>query len=209
MIVVGNTADSPLPRSNHPVTLAKRRPSVPLSAVDRRLALRTARLFVATAVRRQHTERAWVLSSPSLRNGTTYADWQAGSIPVPPYPVLSARWKQAYSVAGEVGFDVFVEPTDASVQALAYRLTLVRERKTSTTRRWLVNAWTPLQAAGGLAAATEGDAYVDSPRASVRASEIWILIPFAVLGVGLLVALVVWLAGVAPRSGSRKPKRLV
>lgn len=157
-----------------------------------------------TAVLRNHTERAWAISSRALRKGTTYADWKTGSIPVPPYPVSSARWKLAYSVAGEIGFDVLLEPSDTSVQSIVYRLTLV-STPTAKAKQWLVDTWSPLQNAGGFAAAAGGDAYVNAPRASVRSSGFWILIPFGLLGVGLLTGGVVALGGAVSRRRVRKP----
>ena len=56
---------------------------------------------------------------PRSPPGTTLADWKAGTLPFPPFPVRSARWNLAYSVVGEVGLDVLVESTDPEISPLA------------------------------------------------------------------------------------------
>ena len=89
-----------------------------------------------TAVRRDHPERAWPLASAALRSGTTLADWKAGTLPFAPFPVRSARWNLAYSVVGEVGLDVLVEPTDPQIRPLVNRLTLVRSTGSRKPSGW-------------------------------------------------------------------------
>jgi hypothetical protein len=162
-----------------------------LSAADRKSILAVGRLFVLTAVERKHPERAWPLASPSLRHGTTLADWKAGTLPFSPFPVRTARWALAYSVVGEVGLDVLVESADPQVKPLLHRLTLV-----PTTRRsgppWLVDGWTPMIASVTSEAGDEpfSPAASAMPPSTPPASKYWILMPFAVLGAALLLPLV-------------------
>jgi hypothetical protein len=192
-VLIGRTSAPPLPSSNHPVVTEVRRQAVPFTPADRRRALASARLFVNTAVRREHADRAWPITTAKLHQDTTLADWKAGTLPLPPYPVGLARWKLAYAFADEVGFDVLVEPADNTVRPAVFRLTLVPARGEGTARPWLVDGWTPLGSAGGLAAANQSDVSVPTPRASARASGAWIAIPFVVLGLALLVPLLVLL----------------
>jgi hypothetical protein len=51
-------------------------------------AVRTvAARFIETAVGRTELDEAWKLATPELRSGVTLAQWRAGSLPVPPFPV--------------------------------------------------------------------------------------------------------------------------
>ena len=195
-LVVGNTAAPPLPLTNRPVIVEKKRKPVRLSAADRKEILAVGRQFVLTAVRRDHPERAWPLASAALRSGTTLADWKAGTLPLAPFPVRSARWALAYSVVGEVGLDVFVESTDPEIRPLVHRLTVARSTRPSGPA-WLVDGWTPESSAPG--------GFVDSPSLSAvggadgaqevsstpRPSKLWILAPFAVLLAALLLPLAI------------------
>ena len=83
---------------------------VKMAAAERRQVIATAARFVDTAVKRDHAERAFELVGPSLRNGTTKANWREGDIPVVPYPVDDARWTFDYSYADEIGLQVAVFP---------------------------------------------------------------------------------------------------
>ena len=43
--------------------------------------------FIETAVGRTELDDAWALATPELRSGVTLAQWRAGELPVPPFPV--------------------------------------------------------------------------------------------------------------------------
>ena len=83
---------------------------VKMAPAERRAVIATAALFVETAVRREHAERAYELVGPNLRGDTTRDEWRDGDIPVVPYPVDDARWKFDYSYANEIGLQVAVFP---------------------------------------------------------------------------------------------------
>jgi len=194
VVMIGNTADPPLPLTDRPAIREKKRAPARLSAAERRSILATSRLFVLSAVRRDRPERAWPLASDALRSGTSLADWKAGTLPLAPYPVRSARWSVAYSVVGEVGLDVLVESTDPQLRPLAFRLTLVRSRRPSG-RAWLVDGWSSISMSAG--------GFVESPwlngeagggplvRSSPQPSRFWVLTPFVVLLAALLIPLVI------------------
>lgn len=188
-VLAGNTADAPPPlRAPGPVQVAEEPAPIALSRTERREILATARLFVASAVRRERPERAWPLASRALRSGEKLAAWKAGTMPVEPYPVRDARSSFAYAVRGEVGLDVWVDARDAELSALVYRLTLVRERSS-----WLVDSWTPLPSANVFnatpyrsdSAGPLGGAIAE--RVSAKSSALWVLAPFVVLLLALLV----------------------
>ena len=191
-LIIGNTAEPPFPLSDRPPIVEHKRKPARLSAADRKSILAVGRLFVLTAVRRDHPERAWPLASPALRKGTTLADWKAGTLPFAPYPVRSARWALAYSVVGEVGLDVLVESSDPQIRPLVHRLTLVRTSRPSGPP-WLVDGWTPMSSApGGFVESPwpSSTAGADTARSTPPPSRYWVLAPFAVLVAALLIPLV-------------------
>jgi hypothetical protein len=190
-LIIGNTAEPPFPLTNRPAIVEKKRKPVRLSAADRRVILAVSKLFIRTAVRRDHPERAWPLASAALRAGTTLANWKAGTLPFAPFPVRGARWKLAYSVRGEVGLDVLVDSTDPEIKPLVNRLTLVPSTRSSGPA-WLVDGWTPMSSAPG--------GFVDSPplgstaapaRSTPAPSKFWVLAPFVVLLAALLLPLAI------------------
>ena len=187
-LMIGNTAAPPLPVTARPAIVQHESKHVRLTAAERRTILAVSRVFVRTAVRRDHPERAWPLASAALRSGTTIADWKAGILPFSPFPVRGARWKLAYSVEGEVGLDVLVESSDPEIRPLIHRLTLVRN-KGNAKPAWLVDAWVPMNSApGGFVEPPGFDPFAvqDTPRSTPSPGRFWVLIPFIVLLAGFL-----------------------
>lgn len=181
---------------------------VELSAAERRSVLATAARFVQNAVRREHAEQAYDLVGPSLRGGTSRADWRRGDIPVVPYPVADARWKLEYAYADEIGLQVAVFPAaGATVRPLVFDLSL-RAFGSGESRRWLVESWSP-RGGGGRARPTPGDGSpfrVDAPpaSASARLGAIWLLAPVGLVALVVLVpAAVVVVAHVRARRAER------
>ena len=163
---------------------------VELAPAERRAVIATAAAFVDTAVRREHAERAYDLAGPSLRGGTSRADWRGGDIPVVPYPVEDARWKFDYAYADEIGLQVAVfPPAGASVRPLVFDLSL-RAFGTGDARRWLVEAWSPRGAGGSRPSRGVGSPFrivLTSPApSSPRRGAAWLLVPAAVLACALL-----------------------
>ena len=206
-LIVGNTADPALPVTDRPPVLEHKRKAVRLSAADRKTVLAVSREFVATAVERKHAERAWPLATDGLRAGTSLADWKAGTLPFAPYPVLTARWNVAYSVVGEVGLDVLVEPSDPKLEPLVHRLTLVRSTR-ARGPAWLVDGWVPMSSSSFSAAdALPGGLSFGSADAPPRRSTpdpggYWILAPFVILLAALLMP-------VAIMANSRRAERRI
>ena len=169
---------------------------VKMAAAERRAVIATAALFVETAVRRRHPERAFELVGPSLRGDTTLAEWrEGGDIPVVPYPVDDARWKFDYSYANEIGLQVAVFPeAGASVRPMVFNMSL-RATGAGAERRWLVDSWSPRGGGGGSArpSRSEGSPFrVDlapTPRASTSLGTAWLLVPALLIALALLVPL--------------------
>ena len=203
---IGNTAEPPLPVTSRPSIVARKRKPAKLSASDRRGITAVARVFVRTAVSRDHPERAWRLSTAALRTGTTLADWKAGTLPIPPYPVRAAHWNFAYSDAAEVGLDVLVESTDPEMRPLEHRMTLVRSTRTSGPT-WLVDGWTAMSSVpGGFDALPSHRLDTDpTARATPSPGRIWVLLPFALVLVALLLPLKLM---VSSRRAERRVRRM-
>lgn len=189
-VAVGNTAPPDAPRSARPIVVDRPPAHLQLTRRDRRQILRVATLFIDSAVRRHHPERAWPLASPSLRRGQTLASWRAGSMPVEPYPVRDARSKFAYAVRGEVGLDVWADSTNPKLSAMVFRLTVV-PRGPRTARRWLVDGWGSIPTGGFVSPWIADRPQTGFNRVSAKTSAAWVAVPFAVLGLALLVPIAV------------------
>jgi hypothetical protein len=63
-----------------------------VSPSDRAAIDRLLDVFVPAAIARRHSERAWPLSTRTLRQGTERADWKKGFLPVTPFPAIGRRF---------------------------------------------------------------------------------------------------------------------
>jgi hypothetical protein len=195
-VIVGNTAPPPLPVTKRAAIVERKRKPVRLTPADRKTILAVSREFIATAVERKHPERAWPLATDALRSGTTLADWKAGTLPIPPYPVRTARWNFAYSVVGEVGLDVLVEPSDPELDPLVHRLTLVPSKRPAGPA-WLVDGWVPMSSSSfGAADALpsglpSGSDDALPPRSTPDPGRYWVLAPFVIVIAALLIPFVI------------------
>jgi hypothetical protein len=187
-------------------------PRIPteMAPAERRAVIATAALFVETAVRREHPERAYELVGPNLRGTTTRDEWRTGDIPVVPYPVDDARWKFDYSYANEIGLQVAVFPQrGAVVRPAVFNLSL-RSNGSGVKRRWLVDSWSPRGGGGGGArpSRSEGSPFhldlAPPPSASTSLGAVWLLVPAALVGLALLVPAALF---VLERVRSRRAQR--
>ena len=163
---------------------------VKMAPAERRAVIATAALFVETAVRRKHAERAYELVGPNLRGETTRDEWRDGDIPVVPYPVDDARWRFDYSYANEIGLQVAVFPQPgAAVRPAVFNLSL-RSAGAGAKRRWLIDSWSPRGGGGSRPSRSEGSPFrVDlAPQsASTSLGVVWLLVPAALVALALLV----------------------
>jgi hypothetical protein len=189
-----NPVETPL--SNTPADVYVPNLPVTFAAAERRQVIKIAARFVDTAVRRDHTERAYELAGPSLRNGTTRRHWLDGDIPVVPYPVDDARWKFDYSYSDEIGLQVLVFPVAASeLRPMVFNMSL-KAVGSGKARHWLVDSWTPRGGGGGRSSSsvnrTQGSPFdlggtiaPTEPTAS-RLGSGWLVFPIVLLIVGAL-----------------------
>jgi hypothetical protein len=107
----GHSYQTPL--NDKPAVVYHEPKHVPASPAAREEARQTLEEFVRTAIVRHDPGRAWQLATPHMREGSTRAEWQAGTLPVPPYPSAEFRTSSSrlkYSYRGVLGYDVLVLP---------------------------------------------------------------------------------------------------
>ena len=192
-----NTAEPVnLPRSNQPAQVYVAQLPVTFAPSERKQVIQIASRFVKTAVKRDHSERAYELVGPNLRNGTTRQHWLDGDIPVVPYPVDDARWKFDYSFANEIGLQVLVFPDAASeLRPMIFNMSL-KAVGSGKTRHWLVDSWTPRGGGGGGASSAVnksqgspfdlGGTIAPGEPASTSLSSSWLVFPIVLLIFGAL-----------------------
>jgi hypothetical protein len=184
------------PKGNEPIdVVAPPPPPAPFSAAREEGVLDTATRFLRTAVVREHVEKSWELTAPSLKAGYTPRSWATQDIPVQPYPVESARWDVDYSWEGVVGLKVALFPKrGTNVPAAVFDMQL-RAFGKGDKRRWLVDSWTPTsytQVPSGPLLSTRNQ----SPpvyRSPLGAS--WLFLPLSILSLIVLVPLTVLVRG--------------
>jgi hypothetical protein len=219
-VLFWNTAERvETPLSNRPAQIYVPQLPVTFAADERRQVISIAARFVDTAVKRDHSERAYELAGPNMRGGTTKQNWVQGDIPVVPYPVDDARWKFDYSYVDEIGLQVLVFPTaESDLRPMVFNMSL-RAVGSGESKQWLVDSWVPRGGSGGRGSTVRksegspfdlggsGEATAAQPfeRSSSRLSSSWLLFPIALLILGaLLVPLTI--VGVE-RWRSRKAQR--
>jgi hypothetical protein len=139
----------------HPESAPSAPPQPPaphLSASARAGINHTLDLFVRNAVERRAPASAYALASPMMRSSQTHAQWNAGTLPVPPFPARG-RTFHAYTV-------VDATPRQASLQMILQSrhpkqdgAELYTVRLSRHHRVWQVDWFTPTAAfaAGGKA----------------------------------------------------------
>jgi hypothetical protein len=125
------------PISDKPAVVYHEPKHVAATPTARRAAEQTLAEFFRTAIVRVHPERAWQLATPHMREGSTKAEWRAGTLPVPPYPGREFRASSLtlkYSYRGVLGYDVLVLPKHENGEQRVYACELHDVRG-----RWLVD----------------------------------------------------------------------
>ena len=176
--------------------------SVPLTSGGKSAALDSAKKFIATAVLRQHPERSWTLTAPSLKQGYTYEQWRSGNIPVVPYRAADLAFVKSnvsYSYAKTIGLDVVMIPKPTAHQhaiVFSMELTAVGPPK---KRHWLVDSWVPngVEVQKYLNAPPTGSGPVVKP--GNQLGMVWLFVPLALIGMLVLIPVTIavrgWLRG--------------
>jgi hypothetical protein len=175
--------------SNEPSQVDPLPVRAPFAKAKREGVLHTAAQFLRTAVVRENVAASWELTAPTLKQGYTRKTWATQDIPVQPYPVDSARWKVDYSWVDTVGLKAALFPKKGheDVPAAVFDMELTAYGK-GRNRHWLVDSWTP-SSYTGIPAGPLGSSrrpvvqYIDKPRLESH----WLLAPFVVFGLALLI----------------------
>ena len=160
--------------STEPAVVLTTPKNVVLTKDVRAATIDAANVFLNTAVKRDHPERAWDVVHPTLREGYTKASWATGDIPVVPYPVDAAIYRLDYSHPNLVGWKVSVYPPKGSTQQAMTFYMDVTLSGSGEERRWRVSNWSPasmLSSASGGPAAAQGSTRTPSTGRSVTTSR--------------------------------------
>jgi hypothetical protein len=157
--------------------------------------------FVPAVIARKNLAAGWDLVTPAARGSK--ADWMRGETPFQTFPARDRTfrgWRVNYSYPGDVGFDLFLSPTDPDHQvSMAFRgeakkvggewkIDVFYPQATFQPVKKKAAVWadTDLQPQGAVRAASSG-----------RLSAAWLLVPTGIFGLalvgGLSAATVVWL----------------
>jgi hypothetical protein len=78
--------------------------------------------FIPAVIERKNLAAGWNLVTPQARGSR--AEWQQGTTPFQTFPARDKTfrgWQVNYSYAGDVGFDIFLAPTDPKHVSMTFR----------------------------------------------------------------------------------------
>lgn len=104
-------------------------------------ARQVAEAWILSAVNRSDLAAAYDLTHADLRGTMSRGEWEAGNIPVVPYPVAEIApesWRVDTSLEAEALLEVALSPSDASTPAAVFLIGL-----TKVGGAWLVDYWSP------------------------------------------------------------------
>lgn len=158
-----------------------------ISTAERLAIDRTLDGFVNYAVKRQNVDGAWNLVTPELKAGTSRASWDAGNVPVSPYPATGTTfhdWTVDSATPTKVDFELMVPSSSNSIQ---YYGTVKK-----VDGRWLIDSFNPSATFGGGAVTGPQDFLPQSGGDNTgvaRLGSTWIAIPLALFCSAILCAL--------------------
>src|SRR5215212_4021037 len=161
--------------------------------------------FIPAVIARKDLATGWTLVAPEARGSR--ADWMRGATPFQEFPArdrVFRGWQVNYSYPGDVGFDVFLAPTNADTQVSmafrgeakkidgAWKIAVFYPQATfqPVKKKAFVWADTDLQPQA-----------VGSAAASGRLGAAWLLVPVSLFGVALVGGIAFALARAARRRG--------
>jgi hypothetical protein len=161
-----------------------------LPQAERQAINRTLDRFVNTAVKRQNLDSAWNLVTPKLRAGISRSAWDKGNLPVYPYPARGTTfhsWTVDFASPNEVDFELMIGRS--KTDSIQFTGTMKKLHG-----RWLVDSFNPAAtfSAGGTVVgphdftASSGGG---GGKGVARLGSVWIAIPAALIGGGILLVL--------------------
>ncbi len=172
--------------------------------------------FVHSAVLREDLDEAWALASPKLRATVSRERWNAGDLPVFPFPQEAFRvedWRLRYTFDRTVVIDVMVLPKpDVAQRTLVYGVELTAYGA-GTSRRWLIDTWFPQTTltSGGTSTtpkpAVTLTAVPESPYTKGKLDARWLFVPLGVLALVAIFPLSLLVRGAVRRRRAERRYR--
>jgi hypothetical protein len=171
---------------------------VKVTRKDRAAINATLDRFVPAAVARERPAAAYEVSTPNLRSQASRQQWRTGDIPVHPFPARGRRfhgWTVNYALRNHVNLDLLVMP-DLKKERRPIAFTIDVQK---IEGRWLVDAVLPIAVFAPLPPQGNRGPMIstyDLVPSTVqrgagtrsRISHAWFILPFALVGGGLLLA---------------------
>ena len=104
---------------------------------------RRSRSSSATAVARDHPERAWPIVDPRLREGLTKREWATGNIPVVPYPAVGVDLIRLQSLVGSTALVEIILDPKANSHLVRKTFEIELHRQPRPPHLWAVSSWVP------------------------------------------------------------------
>jgi hypothetical protein len=196
--VVADDKDAPSAVDRGSARMTKEPPTVP---VPRAAINALLDKFVPAVIARKNLAAGWDLVTPQARGSK--AEWMRGETPFQTFPARDRTfrgWRVNYSYPGDVGFDLFLSPTDPDHHvSMAFR----GEAK-KFGGEWRIDVFypqatfAPVKKKAAVWADTDLQPQgVGGSAGSGRLSAAWLLVPAGIFGLalvgGLSAAVVVWL----------------
>ena len=150
---------------------------------------RTLDAFVNSAVKRENVDASWNLVTPELRAGTSRAAWDEGNLPVYPYPAVGTTfhdWTADHASPNEVEFELMLGSARSRSDSIQYTGTMKR-----IDGRWLVDSFNPEATFGAGGTVVGAHDFMPSSggeggKGVARLGSVWIAVPAAFIGAGIL-----------------------
>jgi hypothetical protein len=187
------------PVNTDSVQLVPRPKQVPLTPEDRAAIDDLFDRFVPAAIARRDPAAARADVTPNLRAQATPAQWRQGTIPVPPYDPAGTTfhgWRPFYSFPGIASVELTLEPRHAGDPVASF---VVNVKKVGA--RWLVDGiyQEGSHGGGGTGTATQPGGTTATTTRVIGGSHgrlglVWLLVPFGLLSLIVIVPVVVFTA---------------
>jgi hypothetical protein len=183
-----------------------------LSHADRQAINRTLDAFVDSAVKRKNVDGSWNLVTPELRAGVSRAAWDAGNLPVYPYPAGGTTfhsWTVDFASKNEVEFELMIPSRLSKSDSIQFTGTM---KKVGDS--WLVDSFNPAATFAGGGTVVGPHDFTASPgggggKGVARLGSTWIALPATLMGGALLILLgwflYTWVRNWRVRRAYRRP----
>ena len=183
-----NVTYKPQGPSNIPAHIDNTSPKpVRLKHRDEESMLAVASKFVDSAVARKQVDRSWDLASSELRSGFTRKGWDAGELPVSPYPVGKAKFRLEYEDTEGVGVSVSLSPAKGSRDAPGDYLIGLHPLGSGKRRHWVVDYWQSVPTGAAVGSVSRSPVSGTKSVGTFKEGKIWLLVPAGLLSLIVLI----------------------